>query len=94
MAYPQTVAEEPVAKVQHTEAEEEQLQLLYASLKPEAVAMYLNYFLSRTPAHLQTDMKDLIEADMIVPPTPPPPEADAAFAPMPAPDPAPEPTRY
>ena len=62
----------PVAAKTHTEAEEEQLQATYAELKPQAALMYLNYFLARTPAHLQEDMKAIVEADLATPPVAPP----------------------
>jgi hypothetical protein len=60
---------------QHSEGDEEWLDNLYEELKPEAVLVYINYFLARTPAHLQQDMRDMLEADVATPPTPPP-EAD------------------
>ena len=64
----------------HTEAEEQYLNELYAQLKPEAVVEYLKYFLARTPAHLQEDMRDLISADVATPPEPPPPEGASEAA--------------
>lgn len=75
MAYP-TVSDgppvdPPKVATQHTAAEEEFLNNLYVTLKPEAVYTYLQYFLLRTPSHLQDDMKDLITADLAIPPTPP-----------------------
>lgn len=63
----------PVApEQQHTAAEEEFLDNLYAQLKPMAVDAYVSYFLARTPAHLQNDMKDLLKADLETPPSVPP----------------------
>jgi hypothetical protein len=53
------------AEQRHSEAEEAMLEALYADLKPEANLMYVNYFLARTPAHLQEDMKDLVEAGLV-----------------------------
>lgn len=55
----------------HTAAEEEYLEGLYAELKPLAVDAYIAYFLARTPAHLQDDMKDLVKADLAIPPEQP-----------------------
>jgi hypothetical protein len=52
--------------------------------------MYVNYFLARTPAHLQEDMKDLVEAGLVQ--DPPVMVRDGVFAaPEPAPEPEPEP---
>ena len=62
----------PVVRLQHSEAEEEFLNNLYAQLKPEAVGVYVQYFLARTPGHLQMDMKDLLKADLETPPSVPP----------------------
>jgi hypothetical protein len=66
-----TAMEDPEVAAQHSAAEEEYLQNLYTELKPEAAAMYLNFFLARTPADLQEDMKAIVEADLATPPTPP-----------------------
>lgn len=85
----------PKAAVVHTEAEEEYLEDLHRQLKPEAQLAYVNFYLARTPAHLQEDMKELIQGDLT---PPPPPESPAeemaqeqvaqAVAPAPAPEPA------
>jgi hypothetical protein len=64
-----------MADPKHSDAEEQELQKLYAELKPQAQAEYINYFLSRTPAHLQQDMLDIIKEDFKTPPVVPPPQA-------------------
>ena len=64
-----------VVTPQHSDAEEEMLQQLYAELKPQAAADYLNYFLARTPPHLQEDMANIVKDDLATPPTPPEPPA-------------------
>ena len=40
-----------------TEAEQESLDTLYETLKPEANVAYVNYFLAHTPAQFQEAMK-------------------------------------
>jgi hypothetical protein len=52
-----------------TPAEQEQVDALYAELKPLATASARNYVLSRTPAALQEAMTAKIDADF------PPPAA-------------------
>lgn len=42
----------------------EQATELYAQLKPEAVTVYLDHILSRTPAELQNEMKTLVADDI------------------------------
>ena len=63
-----TYASEPAAKPQITEAETQMLQDLYTQLKPEAQSGYVHYFLARTPAQFQQEMKDIVEADLPAPP--------------------------
>ena len=65
----------PVVETYHTEAEELYLEDLYTDLQPEADMAYVQYFLARTPAHLQEDMKDLVRANMPNPPDEPTGEA-------------------
>jgi hypothetical protein len=60
-----------MADPKHSDAEEQELQKLYADLKPQAMNEYVNYFLSRTPAHLQQDMADIIKEDLATPPVAP-----------------------
>jgi hypothetical protein len=61
---------------QLTPAEQEQCDLLYDQLKPEAIASARSYVLARTPANLQEAMNDKIDADF--PPPPPPTEGELA----------------
>lgn len=77
------------AEQRHSEAEEAMLEALYADLKPEANLMYVNYFLARTPAHLQEDMKALVEAGLADDP-PVMMNSDGSLV-EPAPEPEPEP---
>lgn len=62
---------EPTPAPLHSVEEEATLQALYDSLKPLAVHDYIEYFLARTPAHFQADMKDIIAADLTLPPDDP-----------------------
>jgi len=57
--------------VRHSEAEEAYLESLYAELEPEARLAYASFFLSRTPAHLQEDMKALVVEKFPNPPDAP-----------------------
>ena len=50
--------------VRHSEAEAAYLDTLYAELRPEAELAYVTFFLARTPAHLQEDMKELVLAGL------------------------------
>jgi hypothetical protein len=68
---------DPAATPQHSDAEEAMLQQLYVDLKPQAMTEYVNYFLVRTPPHLQGDMTDIIKSDLATPPTPPTPPTKA-----------------
>ena len=55
----------PQVESRHTEAEEAELRSHYESLLPQANIEYVNYFLARTPAHMQEDMKDLIQEGLV-----------------------------
>ena len=72
-----------------TPVEQEQLDTLYAQLKPEATAGARAYVLNRTPVVLQVDMTAKIDADWPLPPV-----TQAAAAPAPAPAPAPKYTSH
>ena len=58
------------------DTEDQQAQELYDKLKPEAVTVYVDHILSRTPPALQEEMKVIAAADM----TPDAPEPDPTVA--------------
>jgi len=61
MAASDVLNERPEVDTRHTEAEEAELRAHYEMLLPEATTAYVNWFLARTPAKWQEDMKDLIQ---------------------------------
>ena len=50
--------------------EQEQAQELYDKLKPEAVEVYVDHIVSRTPPELQDEVRALAEADLPAQPDP------------------------
>jgi len=66
-----------------TPEEQAEVDRIYETLKPEAVAAARSYVLARTPVNLQVAMEAKIAADFPPPAPVEPPVADPAVAPQP-----------